>query len=135
VSGAVLAGSYALDGTGTVVTFTALSPLPGTDGHGAGDQVCWTLRERQQLVLQQFTTGSGTDTVAPVVTMGRRRTGDGDWTERGSRAYVLKVTESQYDQYEQLWSAGERSALPICQYVSRQPGVTLTPYGYLHRAR
>jgi len=66
-----LAGTYALDGTGTVMTFTPLSPLPGNSTVTV--QVNSGLLDLSgnagSSFYSIFTTGTGTDTSAPVVTM------------------------------------------------------------------
>ncbi len=67
----VLAGSYALDGTGTVVTFTPLSPLPGnaTVTVQVNSGLLDLSGNASNSFYSTFTTGTGTDTTAPVVTM------------------------------------------------------------------
>jgi len=70
VSG-VLAGAYALDGTRAVVTFTPISPLPGNSTVIV--QVNLGLLDlsgnTSNSFYSTFTTGTGTDTTVPVVTM------------------------------------------------------------------
>jgi RHS repeat-associated protein len=133
VSGAVLAGSYALDGTGTVVTFTALSPLPGN--------AMVTVQVTQGLLdlsgnasnsfYSTFTTGSGTDTVAPVVTMATPQNGA---TGIGPNAVaVLTFSKSLNPSTINTNNFGvlaNGSALPISISTSADNQVvTLTPYG------
>jgi YD repeat-containing protein len=69
--GGVLAGSYSLDGTGTVVTFTPLSPLPGnaTVTVEVNSVLLDLSGNAANFFYSTFTTGTGTDTTAPVVTM------------------------------------------------------------------
>ena len=67
----VLAGGYALDSTGTVVTFTPLSPLPGNATITV--QVTTGLLDlsgnASNAFSSTFTTGTGTNTTVPLVTM------------------------------------------------------------------
>jgi RHS repeat-associated protein len=67
----VLAGSYALNGAGTVVTFTPLSPLPGNAivTVQVSSSVLDLSGNAANSFYSTFTTGTGTDTTAPVVTM------------------------------------------------------------------
>ncbi len=70
-SNGVLAGSYTLDATGTVVTFTPISPLPGNStivvqvGSGVSD----LSGNGANSFYSSFNTGTGTDTTVPTVTM------------------------------------------------------------------
>jgi hypothetical protein len=67
----VLAGTYALDGTGTVVTFTPLSPLPGnsTVTVQVNSGLLDLSGNTASSFYSTFTTGTGSDTTAPVITM------------------------------------------------------------------
>jgi RHS repeat-associated protein len=69
--GGVLAGGYRLDSTGTVVTFTPLSPLPGnsTITVQVTSGVLDLSGNASNGFSSTFTTGTGTNTTAPVVTM------------------------------------------------------------------
>lgn len=67
-----VAGSYALDSTGTVLTFTPLSPLPGnaTVSVSVINQGLLDLSGNLSgSYYSTFTTGTGTDTTSPTVTM------------------------------------------------------------------
>jgi RHS repeat-associated protein len=70
-NGAVLSGNYTLDATGTVVTFTPLSPLPGnaTARIQVNSSVLDLSGNGSNSFSSTFATGTGSDTTAPVVTM------------------------------------------------------------------
>jgi RHS repeat-associated protein len=67
----VLAGSYALNGAGSVLTFTPLSPLPGntTVIVQVNSGLLDLSGNAGASFYSTFTTGTGTDTTAPVVTL------------------------------------------------------------------
>ncbi len=70
--GATIAGSYALDSTGTVLTFTPLSPLPGNATVSVqvlNQGVLDLSGNLSSSYYSTFTTGTGTDTTAPTVAM------------------------------------------------------------------
>jgi YD repeat-containing protein len=66
-----LAGNYKLDATGTVVTFTLLSPLPGnaTINVEVGGSVLDLSGNTSNGFFSSFTTAAGTDTTPPKVLM------------------------------------------------------------------
>jgi RHS repeat-associated protein len=68
-NGSVLAGNYTLDTTGTIITFTPLSPLPGNATVSV--QVTGSVTDLSGNTANgfssSFTTGTGTDTTPPVV--------------------------------------------------------------------
>ena len=69
--GGELAGSYGLDGTGTMMTFTPLSPLPGnaTVTVQVNSGLLDLSGNAANSFSSTFTTGTSTDTTAPVITM------------------------------------------------------------------
>ena len=71
VGGAVLAGTYSLDSSGAVVTFTPLSPLPGnaTVTVQVNSGVLDLSGNASASFYSTFTTGAGTDTTPPTVAM------------------------------------------------------------------
>jgi YD repeat-containing protein len=79
--GEQLAGSYAVNAAGTVVTFTPLSPLPENATIEVSVNGVLDLSGNTNIAYQQtFTTGTGTDTTAPTVlnvTPGNGATGVG----------------------------------------------------------
>jgi RHS repeat-associated protein len=68
-SSGVLAGSYSLDASGTVLTFTPLSPLPGnkTISVYVPGGVLDLSGNQNSYFYSTFTTGTGTNTTAPTV--------------------------------------------------------------------
>jgi YD repeat-containing protein len=68
--GGLLAGSYTLDATGKVVTFTPVSPLPGNTQIVVFVNGVLDLSGNSNNFFEStFTTGAGTDTTAPTVLM------------------------------------------------------------------
>jgi RHS repeat-associated protein len=68
----VLAGNYIVDGTGKIVTFTPLAPLPGNSTifvQVATSGVLDLSGNRSNSFFSTFTTGAASDNTAPVVTM------------------------------------------------------------------
>jgi RHS repeat-associated protein len=66
----VLAGTYQLDATGTILTFAPLSPLPASTTiavHVNGSSVLDLSGNQGISFSSSFTTGTGTDTTAPTV--------------------------------------------------------------------
>lgn len=69
-SGEQLAGNYAVDGTGTVVTFTPVSPLPGNTSIAVVVQGVTDLSGNSSNFFESsFITATGTDTTTPKVLM------------------------------------------------------------------
>lgn len=65
-----LAGSYTLDATGKIVTFTPLSPLPGNSVINVAVNGVLDLSGNSNVSFQSsFTTGAGVDATAPTVVM------------------------------------------------------------------
>ncbi|MFZ1169447.1 MAG: Ig-like domain-containing protein, partial [Candidatus Sulfotelmatobacter sp.] len=90
----VLAGTYGLDGTGTVITFTPLSPLPGnaTVTVQVNSGLLDLSGNAANSFSSTFTTGTSTDTAAPVITMVTPQNGA---TGIGTNAVVvLRFSES-----------------------------------------
>ena len=68
----VLAGNYVVEGTGKIVTFTPLAPLPGNSTifvQVATSGVLDLSGNRSNSFFSSFTTGAASDNTAPVVTM------------------------------------------------------------------
>jgi RHS repeat-associated protein len=84
----VLAGTYGLDGTGTVMTFTPLSPLPGnaTVTVQVNSGLLDLSGNAANSFSSTFTTGTSTDTAAPVITMVTPQNGA---TRIGTNAVVV----------------------------------------------
>lgn len=63
----VIGGTYALDATGTVVTFTPVSPFPANTTVFVAANGVMDFAGNSSEFSSSFTTGSGTDTTAPTV--------------------------------------------------------------------
>jgi RHS repeat-associated protein len=129
----VLAGSYALDVTGTVLTFTPLSPLPGNSmvTVQVTSGVLDLSGNASNGFSSTFSTGTGSNTTAPVVTMLTPQNGA---TGIGPNAVVvLTFSESLNPATINTNSFGllaNGSALGASISTSADNRVvTLTPYG------
>ncbi|MFZ1156261.1 MAG: Ig-like domain-containing protein, partial [Candidatus Sulfotelmatobacter sp.] len=133
VNGAVLAGGYALDGTGTVVTFTPLSPLPGnmTVTVQVNSGLLDLSGNSSNAFSSTFTTGTGTDTITPVVTLVTPQNGA---TGIGPNAVAVLTFSKSLNPGTintnnfALLADGNPLAISISTSADNQV-VTLTPYG------
>jgi RHS repeat-associated protein len=133
VNGAVLAGTYSLDGTGTIVTFTPLSPFPGnmTVTVQVNSGLLDLSGNASNAFSSTFTTGTGTDTIAPVVTL---VTPQNAATGIGLNAVVVMTFSKSLNPGTintnnfALLANGNPLGISISTSADNQV-VTLTPYG------
>jgi RHS repeat-associated protein len=133
VNGAVLAGSYTQDGTGTIVTFTPLSPFPGnmTVTVQVNSGLLDLSGNASNAFSSTFTTGTGTDTIAPVVTL---VTPQNAATGIGLNAVVVMTFSKSLNPGTintnnfALLANGNPLGISISTSADNQV-VTLTPYG------
>ncbi len=136
VSGAsgVLAGTYQLDATGTILTFAPLSPLPASTTiavHVNGSSVLDLSGNQGFSFSSSFTTGTGTDATAPTVVAVAPTNGS---TDVGLSAQVvltfsksLNASTINTNNFAVLVN-GQRSSVGISTSADNR-AVTLNEYG------